>query len=139
MSFNFLGVIIISQINTTLLQIIDYFYFYHMSFLQKSYFQRMSAFFLLALILNLQVVKTFHTHSVFLQKTKYYSKNIPIVHEKFVCPICDFQIAKDCDGVVTTFEISSPFQFISIAYNYSLTSMQSVSAKFIARGPPSLG
>ncbi len=109
-----------------------------MYFLRQQHIQKTCAAFLLTLIFFIQVVKTFHTHPAFLQQADYHSKNIPVVHENFTCPICDFQIAKDCDAFVASVEISSPFHFISISFNYTFPNLQVVSTEFIARGPPAL-
>ncbi|MFZ1798847.1 MAG: hypothetical protein WAU24_03200 [Chitinophagaceae bacterium] len=120
-----------------MLQIIKKPYFCPMNFLRRFYIKKISASLLIALIFFIQVVKTFHTHPVYLQQADFHSKTTPVVHQNYTCPICDFQIAKDSDTEVASIEISCPVHFIATTYYYALPILQSVSASFIARGPPS--
>ena len=77
-----------------------------MNFLRNNKVQKISAIFLLAVLVFINAVKTLHTHNFsYLVQTEKSNKNTVVVKAAFSCAICDFQIAKDCDAEVSLIHI----------------------------------
>lgn len=107
-----------------------------MNFLRKIWIQKLSSVSLLVLFLFIHAVKTFHTHDFSYASQNDNNKNTTVVKTYFFCAICNFQIAKDSDAEVATLNITSPYHFIFVYYNYTLPELYNFSATSSVRGPP---
>ncbi|HEY2725767.1 MAG TPA: hypothetical protein VGI61_01225 [Parafilimonas sp.] len=100
--------------------------------------KKLSALFLLSVLVFINAVKTFHTHNFsYLIQAEQANKNATAVKANFFCAICDFQFAKDSDAEVALINISAPIHFIISYYNYTLPQLYNFSVTSSVRGPPS--
>lgn len=108
-----------------------------MNFLRSNKIQKLSAAFLLLVLVFINAVKTFHTHNFsYSAQTEKSNKNTTVIHENYFCAICDFQIAKDSDAEVSTIYLAVPLQFIESFFNYTLSELSNFSFTSSVRGPP---
>jgi len=109
-----------------------------MNFLRNNKLQKITATLLLAVLVFINAVKTFHTHEYsYSAQQENSSKHATTCKAYFFCAICDFQIAKDSDAAVATLNISTPVQIIGNYYNYLSDNIVSFSVLSSVRGPPS--
>ena len=108
-----------------------------MNFLHNNKLQKISASFLLAVMMFITTVKTFHSHDLSAYVKAEKSNTNPIaVKAVFSCAICDFQFAKDSDAQVFTLNIAAPVHYINNIYGYTLPPLFSFSVISSVRGPP---
>ena len=101
-----------------------------MNFLRSKCIQKLSTSFLAVLLLFIYTAKAFHTHN-------YSFKNVTEASYQSVCPICDFQFAKDADATVSIVVITTPVIFIQVYHHYTLQQPVSFCITSSVRGPPS--
>lgn len=110
-----------------------------MNFLRNNKLQKISATFLLAMMMFITAVKTFHTHDLSAYEKAEKSNTNPIsLKAIFSCAICDFQFAKDSDVQVVAIDIVAPVYHVTNIYGYTVPSLFSFSVISSVRGPPSL-
>lgn len=108
-----------------------------MNFLRNNKLKKSSALFLLAVLVFINAVKTFHTHDFsYLVQTEKSTKNATAVKAVFFCAICDFQIAKDSDAEVATLEILSHVKIVNSYYHFISDNVIFFSVLSSVRGPP---
>lgn len=92
-----------------------------MNLLRASYFRKTGAILFFALFVFVHAIKALHTHEISLIPSHYHgdSTNADIKAD-FSCSICDFQIAKDSDALISNVEFSIFARCISVVYNYIL-------------------
>lgn len=100
-----------------------------MNFLRSKCIQKLSTSFLIVLLLFIHTAKAFHTHN-------YSLKNVTATSYQSVCPICDFQLAKDADATISVAVITTPVTFIQVYHYYTLQQPVSFSITSSVRGPP---
>lgn len=109
-----------------------------MNFLHNNKLQKISASFLLAVMMFITAVKTFHTHDLSAYvKAEKSNTNPSSVKAVFSCAICDFQFAKDSDAQVLVLNIVAPVRYIDNCYGYTISTLLSFSVISSVRGPPS--
>lgn len=110
-----------------------------MKILRTAYFKKTNAALCIALFVFIHAVKAFHTHDLssnaFASNT---NKNAATVKANFNCAICDFQLAKDSDATITSFNIETPVHYIGVHYYYLLPVSTSFAIASDNKGPPSL-
>ena len=108
-----------------------------MNFLRDNKLKKLSALFLLSVLVFINAVKTFHTHNFsYSTEAEQTNKNATAVKANFFCAICDFQFAKDSDAEIAQINISTPVHFIVSYYNYTLPLLYNFSVTSSVRGPP---
>lgn len=113
------------------------FTFVLMNFLRNGKIQKLSAAFLLLVLVFINAVKTFHTHTFsYAAQREKSNQNKTVLHESYYCAICEFQFAKDGDAEVAIIDIAAPSRFITSFYNYLLPQLSSFSITSSVRGPP---
>lgn len=110
-----------------------------MNLLRNNKLQKLSTIFLLCLLVFINAVKIFHKHDFsYSTKTEKSNKDTKIIKAAFSCSICDFQLAKDSDAAISSFNIEAPVDFISVHYNYILPVATSFAIASDNKGPPSI-
>lgn len=110
-----------------------------MNFLRNHKIQKLSAAWLLLVLVFINAVKTFHTHNFsYAAQTAKANKNTPVLHQDYYCAICDFQLAKDSDAEVATINISAPSKCIVSFYHFLLPRLSHFSVTSSVRGPPAV-
>lgn len=106
-----------------------------MNILRDKRFKKISAALLIALLVFINAVKILHTHNFSLQTT-HAGKNAIVVKAAFNCNICDFQIAKDSDAEIASYNILSLAGFIDVIDARINSALSSFSYTSSVRGPP---
>ena len=91
-----------------------------MNFLRTSYFKKAGAFSFILLFVFIHAVKALHTHEISLASANAITKNATAVKADFSCTICDFQIAKDSDAIISDPQITAPQHCTTFLYTYIL-------------------
>jgi hypothetical protein len=107
-------------------------------FLRSVYCRKTAALAFIALLVCIHVAKAAHTHDLSSYACNAPGKNTTAVKASFSCAICDFQVAKDSDAMVSDISIAAPVCFITLFYNYSLPVASAFAVVFCGRGPPAL-
>ena len=109
-----------------------------MSLLRASYFKKTSAIVFLTLLGLVHAVKALHTHEISLACHHHQPDNSDAdVKADFSCSICDFQLAKDSDAVISKIEIITPEHRITAFYHYFLPVYNSIVESSSGTDPPS--
>jgi hypothetical protein len=108
-----------------------------MYLLRAPYFKKTVAIIFLALFVLVHAIKAFHTHEISLASAHYHDDNTGTdVKAYFFCSICDFQIAKDCDAVISNTELATPEQSIPLVHAYILPVYNSILTGSSGTDPP---
>ena len=110
-----------------------------MNFLRTKYFKQTSAAIFLSLFVFIHVVKAFHTHDLSSGAfSTNANKNAATLKANFTCAICDFQLAKDSDAAIISFNIETPIHCLAAQYFYQLPVSTSFAIASDNKGPPSI-
>lgn len=106
--------------------------------LQNNTIKTVTASFLAALLVGINVLKIVHKHShPYEKESNSISINVASVNAYFSCDICNFQIAKDSDANIATWQISEPIYYTSFVDDFTIKIPGNKSIAFNVRGPPS--
>jgi hypothetical protein len=108
-----------------------------MNLLRASYLKKTSAIVFLTLLVLVHAVKALHTHEISSGCHHHQADNSDTdVKANFSCSICDFQLAKDSDAVVSKIEIITPEHRITAFYHYVLSVYNSIVESSSGTDPP---
>ena len=108
-----------------------------MNLLRASYLRKASAILFLVLFAFVHAIKALHTHELSFASSYHYDHhNETDVRASFFCNICDFQIAKDSDAAITSFEIAAPEYHIHFYDHFTFSNYSSVVAVASGTDPP---
>jgi hypothetical protein len=108
-----------------------------MNFLRLPYFKKSAAVIFLSLFVFTHSIKALHTHGICLASANMLNKNATAVKTDFSCTICDFQIAKDSDAVISDIQIATPQHSTTVFYSYSLPAYNAFVVNASGTDPPS--
>jgi hypothetical protein len=107
-----------------------------MNFMRTSYCKKAGAFSFILLFVFIHTVKALHTHEVSLASAHAIIKNATTVKADFSCTICDFQMAKDSDAIISDVEITTPQPCITFLCTYILPAYTSHVVTASGTDPP---
>lgn len=107
-----------------------------MNFLRTSYFKKAGASIFILLLVFIHAVKALHTHEISVISANVITKNATAVKADFSCNICDFQIAKDSDAIVSDVQIAAPEHCTTLFYLYILPVVNSNIVTTSGTDPP---
>jgi hypothetical protein len=108
-----------------------------MNFLRSSYLKKSAAVIFLSLFVFTHAIKALHTHEICLASASMLNKNATTVKTDFSCSICDFQIAKDSDAVISDIQIATLQHSTTVFYSYSLPAYNAFVVNASGTDPPS--
>ena len=104
------------------MQILNCFTFASMYLLHTSYLKKTGAMLFLVLFVFVHAIKALHTHEISAASSHYHIDNTAAdIKVNFFCSICDFQIAKDSDAVISQAEFIRPQQNLFLVFSYTLS------------------